>query len=378
MCYSTCPVNQASQADTRRKAIFETLRSEIRSGKFVSSEKFPSETALARRFACSRQTVVHAMMSLEDLGLVRRQRGAGTFLTKKARRFGSSIGLIIPGIGCGEIFPPIFREISRLAQKEGISLLFGGDPSRSAAVRAERTMELARQFIEKGVSGVIFQPMEFFEESERYNQDIVSIFQTAGIPVVLIDCDVVASPNRSSCDVVGINNFDVGRMLARHLLEQGARRVKVLRKPLCATTVMDRILGVQTVLGAARIEDFTVTAEPSDVDAIARAVKGRNGADAFICGNDAVASRLLVTLRKLGKRVPEDILVAGVDDVEHAMLVSPPLTTIHQPCEAIAATAFDRLLARIDAPDLPPRECLLPAPLVVRASTQSILRKKIR
>ena len=174
--------------ETRRKAIFETLRSEIRSGKFVSSEKFPSETALARRFACSRQTVVHAMMSLEDLGLVRRQRGAGTFLTKKARRFGSSIGLIIPGIGCGEIFPPIFREISRLAQ-------------------------------------------------------------TVGIPVVLIDCDVVASP---------------------------------------------------------------------------------------------------------------------------------PLTTIHQPCEAIAATAFDRLLARIDAPDPPPRECLLPAPLVVRASTQSILRKKIR
>ena len=153
--------------ETRRKAIFETLRAEIRSGRYVSSERFPSETALARRFACSRQTVVHALLSLEDLGLVCRRRGAGTFLTKKARRFGASIGLILPGIGCGEIFPPISLEISRLAQKEGMTLLFGGDPSRSAAVRAERTRELARQFVEKGVAGVIFQPMEFFEQSAR-------------------------------------------------------------------------------------------------------------------------------------------------------------------------------------------------------------------
>lgn len=357
--------------ETRRKAIFETLRAEIRSGRHVSSERFPSETALARRFACSRQTVVHALLSLEDLGLICRRRGAGTFLTKKARRFGASIGLILPGIGCGEIFPPISQAISRLAQKEGMTLLFGGDPSRSAAVRAERTRELARQFVEKGVAGVIFQPMEFFEQSARYNQEVVAIFTAARIPVVLIDCDIVPSPQRSACDVVGVNNFDIGRTLARHMLERGARHVRVLRRPLCATTVMNRILGVQTVLGAPRIEDFTVTAEPSDETAIRRALRGRKGADAFICGNDAVASHLLVTLRRIGKRVPEDVLVAGVDDVEHATLVTPPLTTIHQPCEAIAATAFHFLLSRIDDPSLPARECLLPAPLVVRSSTAS-------
>ena len=213
--------------------------------------------------------------------------------------------------------------------------------------------------------------MEFFEQSARYNQEVVAIFTAARIPVVLIDCDIVPSPQRSACDVVGVNNFDIGRTLARHMLERGARHVRVLRRPLCATTVMNRILGVQTVLGAPRIEDFTVTAEPSDEAAIRRALRGRKGADAFICGNDAVASHLLVTLRRIGKRVPEDVLVAGVDDVEHATLVTPPLTTIHQPCEAIAATAFHFLLSRIDDPSLPARECLLPAPLVVRSSTAS-------
>ena len=62
-----------------------------------------------------------------------------------------------------------------------MALLFGGDPSRSAAVRAERTRELARQFVEKGVAGVIFQPMEFFEQSARYNQEVVAIFTAARI-----------------------------------------------------------------------------------------------------------------------------------------------------------------------------------------------------
>ena len=356
-------------AEVKRKTVFETLRSEIRSGKYVSSSRFPSETALVRRFACSRPIVASAIASLEHLGLVQRRQGSGTYLTRRARRFGSSIGLIVPGIGCGEIFPPICRELSRIAQSEGISLLFGSDTADSVAARVRGAMDMARQFVAKKVSGVIFQPLEFVEDSERHNTEIVGIFTKAGIPVVLIDCDIVPSPRRSPCDLVGINNFDAGRMLAEHMLSAGARHVKVLCRPLCASTVMDRILGVQSVLGARRPEDITVTADPADEEPIARAVRGKNGADAFICANDAVASWLLVSLRKLGKRVPEDVLVAGVDDVRYATLVTPPLTTVHQPCEEIAATAFGCLLARIDHPATPPRECLLRAPLVVRRST---------
>jgi len=59
---------------------------------------------------------------------------------------------------------------------------------------------------------------------------------------------------------------------------------------------------------------------------------------AIICRNDHQAANLLVTLRELGKRVPEDLLVAGFNDVEYASILSP-------------------------------RECYLPAPLVERTST---------
>ena len=360
-----------AENDVRREGIFETLRSEIRSGKYRAAVRFPSETALARRFACSRQSVVHALMSLQDLGLLRRERGAGTFLTRKAQLYGSSVGLIMSCIGSGEIFPPICRELLRLSQSEGLTLLLGADASDSADAGAARALELAQRFVESKVAGVIFQPMEYYRESERCNREIVSVFERAKIPVVLIDRDIVPTPRRSPYDVVGINNFSAGRRLAQHLVECGASRVRFLLKPQCAATVLERMIGAQSVLGADG--SFPLEADPSDVRAIGEAVRGRHGADAFICGNDAIAVRLLATLRKLGRRVPDDVLVAGVDDVAFAALATPPLTTVRQPCAAIAREAFTRLLSRIEDPDQVPRECCLDAPLVVRASTQ---RKK--
>ena len=76
------------------------------------------------------------------------------------------------------------------------------------------------------------------------------------------------------------------------------------------------------------------------------------------------------TLDKLGFSVPKDVMLAGFDDVRCAVTTSPPLTTIHQPCEDIALVAYRALRERILDPSLPPRRMLIPAPLVVRESSR--------
>ena len=76
------------------------------------------------------------------------------------------------------------------------------------------------------------------------------------------------------------------------------------------------------------------------------------------------------TLRRLGKNVPGDILITGVDDVQVAATSTPPLTTVHQPCKEIARTAVAAMLQRLRDPSLPPRQILLDAELIVRASTE--------
>lgn len=63
------------------------------------------------------------------------------------------------------------------------------------------------------------------------------------------------------------------------------------------------------------------------------------------------------------------MLVTGVNDVDIASLVSPTLTTVHQPCKDIARTAFETLLWRFDNPDAEKRRVMLAADLIVREST---------
>ena len=133
------------------------------------------------------------------------------------------IGLIVPGVAYSEFFQPIVGEISRLSQEQGYTLLFGNITSKDPAKRAAQAKRFAKTLVKEGVSGVICQPLEFVEDSERLNQEIVSIFDVARVAVVFFDCDFVLPPGRSNYDVVGINNYDAGYRLGDHLMAKKAK-----------------------------------------------------------------------------------------------------------------------------------------------------------
>ena len=119
---------------------------------------------------------------------------------------------------------------------------------------------------------------------------------------------------------------------------------------------------------ARRVKVLVLGAEADDAAAIRKFI-AQSKPDAFVCGNDKTAARLRQTLARLGRKVPEEIMLAGFDDVQIASVMTPQLTTIRQPCDGIAEAAFAALLERMRNPSLHPREILLPAPLVVREST---------
>jgi DNA-binding LacI/PurR family transcriptional regulator len=58
----------------------------------------------------------------------------------------------------------------------------------------------------------------------------------------------------------------------------------------------------------------------------------------------------------------------GIDDVKYASLLPVPLTTMHQNCQAIGVVAMMSMLERLEHPELPTRDILLPTRLVVRRS----------
>jgi LacI family transcriptional regulator len=90
--------------------------------------------------------------------------------------------------------------------------------------------------------------------------------------------------------------------------------------------------------------------------------------DAIACGNDQMAIGAIRELHTAGIRVPEDIAVVGFDDMHLGALLTPPLTTVHQPMRLLGERACSMLLERIANPALPYRAERLPTTLVIRES----------
>lgn len=348
------------------------LRTAIRNGEYAGM-RFPSETQLMRKYSIGRQTAIRALNQLVQERLIVRRKGAGTFLSKIGARATGRIGLIIHGSDYCEMFSKVSKQISLACQKSAYSLVFVDASFDCASNRIERVLGQVDKFIVDGVDGVIFQPIELVPNAEKINEDIVRRLSKAGIPLVLLDSDIVTPPSRSEYDLVSVDHLSVGRRLAKHLRQTGARRIVYLMQRHRAPCVQERHTGVRLGCEGLELAGEAVYAAPENVASISRMLK-RDHPDAIVCYNDRQAALLLQTLAKLGKRVPEDIQVAGFDDVQCARLTIPQLTTMRQPCEAIGNTIVKMLIERIKDPSLSVRAILLNATLVVRASTKSIER----
>ena len=347
--------------------IFEELQKDIRGGLYSHGVPLPSEEALIRRYGVSRITVVRAMDELRKRGLVWRKRGSGTFATKAAQNESGRLGLIFPSLSFGEIFPAVCQALTRFAQKDGYSVVLGDISSPSPSRRAREACDVARMFVGQNVAGVVLQPLAFLKSPERVTKSILSMLAEAGIPVVLLDRDIPSSDVPH--DFVGIDNLSAGRALGSHLVERGARRIAFLMRPNCASVIRDRMDGVMSGAGRRFMPNGVIVAEPSDAKALAPLFSRRNRPDAVVCESDYVAAQLRNTMASFGLAVPKDVKLAGFDDVRCAVSATPPLTTVHQPCDDLALVAYQTLRGRMREPFLPTRRILLPAPLVVRDST---------
>ena len=352
--------------------IYEKLMREIAAGKFAKGGKLPSESDLCGMFAVSRMTVRGALAELQRQGLIEKRNGTGSFLTRRALRKSGLIGLVIPNFESFEFFSDIKDELDRHCKRlhYNVRLVFTRERDHEAAVRDIRRK--VRELAVARAEGVIFRPF-VSEEFAAANREVVRICQRAEIPVVLIDSDITRPPERSDCDLVAVNNIDAGRRIADHLHARGYRQIAFLgehRGKIRNANWDNRLFGLAgelALLGSSngvRTLDFA----PTDARALASTLRGKFRVDAIVCGNDECAATLLATLRKIGKRIPEDVAVIGFDDIDLARTTEPPLTTISQPVREIAATAFKSLLARIRYPNNDPREIFLAAPLVPRRS----------
>ena len=355
---------------TKTALIREFVRSGILEGRYKPGQQIPSETVLSQRFETTRATVGKALRDLEHEGLIVRRRGSGSFVQTLEQHRMFTFGLLVPGLGDGEIFEPICNSSATTLAKRNHRLLWGQFPTLNMSERCAHAERLCQSYIDQKVDGVFFAPVELSEKMYEANARIAGMLKAAGIPVVLLDWDVVEFPGRSQFDLVGIDNRRVGYTLATHFLDHGCRRIAFVARPNSAQTVNTRIAGYREALLDRQIPfepAWVQRGDPSDAAFIDRMLEQRP--EALICANDYTAALLIGALLRRGVRVPEDIRVAGVDDLKYAGLLAVSLTTIHQPCIALGETAAHAMLERVACAELPGRDLLLHFHLVTRDSS---------
>jgi LacI family transcriptional regulator len=161
----------------------------------------------------------------------------------------------------------------------------------------------------------------------------------------------------------------------RHLLELGHRRIAQITGPRGWLATEDRRRGYRAALAAAGVlpdPALEVRAEPE-------IAPGREAANhlldlpepptAIFAFNDNIAIGALQAARARGLRVPEHLSVVGFDDVEHATIVTPTLTTVRQPLAEMGRTAVSLLTRLLENQRFETLHVELATRLVVREST---------
>lgn len=205
-----------------------------------------------------------------------------------------------------------------------------------------------------------------------YDVDNLRRLLGLGAPIVAIDARG-AHPSLAS---VASNDEQGITFVVNHLLDCGRRRIAMISGPTDIACHRDRLRAFREAMRAAGLADAVrgqVTARDDSFAAggaaAAQLLELHPDVDAVVVGNDAMALGALRTLTQAGRRVPDDVAVAGFDDITASRYSEPPLTTVYNPLYEMGAAAARLLLEATDGHELPEEPVLLPTRLVVRRST---------
>lgn len=172
---------------------------------------------------------------------------------------------------------------------------------------------------------------------------------------------------------IGCDNRQGGREITAHLLAGGRRRIAFLGEAAeHCPEFLDRFRGYRDALAAAGLEHDpalradAINTEQSGHDAALALLDGGHEFDAVFAASDLIAIGAIRALTERGLRVPQDVAVAGFDDIPLSSAVNPPLTTVQQDTTHAGEVLVDTLIAQIH--ETPAQSRMLPAKLIVRRS----------
>lgn len=277
--------------------------------------------------------------------------------------------------------------ITRRTQIIGVIVGDSSDPYFSAIVRGIETAARAHEYLiiicnterdplvernylrllhDYQVDGIVFAGGSVHETSELAT--VLDELRDDGVALVALN------PHTAVTAEVRIDNVVAAREMTEHLLASGHQRIALIEGPEEITTTAQRRQGYREALAAAGLPFEPELVWPgaftfeSGVDAGRRYLDTANKPSALFASNDQTAIGIMAVLRHAGVSIPEDVSVAGFDDIEQARYVFPSLTTVEVPMHQLGEEGMRHLLAQLAGQEVKQRVAL-PHRLIVRDST---------
>jgi len=273
-----------------------------------------------------------------------------------------TLGLILPD-SSNPFFAEVGHAIEAAAFERGYSVIL---------CNTENNLEKERLYTEvlekNQVDGMIFV-------AAGVNREAILQIVRNGLPLIVVDRDMGAL----ELDTVATDHHFGGMAATQHLLESGHRTIACITGPSDVTPSAERVTGYRDALLQAGIPvdetlimrgDFhAASGYAAAMDILQR--EARPSA-IFVC-NDMMAIGAIRAANQLGLRIPEDVSIVGFDDIELALYITPPLTTVAQPKQEIGQLTVELVLERIRRPAIEARRKVLSPRLVIRDSTRRLL-----
>lgn len=277
----------------------------------------------------TRNRVLAAVQSLNYVPHV----GARSLITQRT----NVVGVLLPDLH-GEFFSELIRGLDGLARDRKRQLLL-------SSVRGEANeVAAALRALRGKVDGLVV--MSPHVDAELLERNIPS-----ALPTVLLNSPLETTRHST----MGIDGYRGARAMVRHLADRGHRRIAHVAGPERNYDAEQRLRGYRDEMQRS-LPDVPLQVLPGDFTQGSGFEVGRQLAkagglpDAVFAANDQIAIGCLVAFREAGVGVPEDVAVAGFDDIPLASLVTPSLTTVRVNIAELGRSALEHLLACIDNP----------------------------
>jgi len=270
------------------------------------------------------------------------------------------LGIIVENI-TNPFFPELIQSFEEVAVAHGYEILVSSSNSNPAILTT-----CVRRMLERKVEGVAV--LTFGEEEPVLDQ-----LMHHDVPMVLAEFKL-DDPKSSTI----LLDYTTGIHAAvKHLTELGHRNIAFLAGPHKLHSAITRENDYRTAMQNAGLpinKKWVVECDHTLKGGVAGFAQLQSLASrptAILCSNDMTAIGVLRAAYHDGLRVPQDLSVVGLDDIDFAEFTLPPLTTIRLPRADLARAAFEALRQEAEDPMNPKkqREFLVSTSLVLRGST---------